>query len=183
MYEHFVIVSSAFSYGKRIAWHYSDTKLSVEKLQEVRKRSKEVLGKPPFSIHRFSTTEPTWDSVVRMDSFFGEHELIEDLECFLALIKKDKTVSALDIARYLMAFETLTKYELQTKVCEAYRRYWEETGDKLFKEEIVDLPCGVGVREIENFNLEQKEHFRPIMLARIMNAKNWNIIIRILEAV
>lgn len=157
MYQHIIVISSSYRIGKRIAWHYADSEISASVLKELEKKTKEKLTKPDYSIHKLSTESITWKSVVEKDSFFESIEVYKDLDDFLSEIKKNKQVSALDIAKLLLSIQPMSNLKLQKMIYLVYADYLERTKKKLFREDIVAFQYGPVVESIYHY---YKEHGR-----------------------
>lgn len=148
MYQHIIIIGSSYKLGKRIAWHYSDIEIDKQVLIELDRKTKDILGKPNYSIHKLSTDSKEWQSVISKDSFFEDLKVYDRLEDFLLEISADKVVSALDIAKFILAIKPMSNLKLQKMIYLTYADYLLRTGKKLFEDKILAFQYGPVIEEV-----------------------------------
>lgn len=86
---HFIAIANDYEDEKRIGWHYSSNeKLKKEVIKDFLKKSKEYLGYINFGIHKLSTENTSWESVVQKDSYFEDIFVIDDINKFLEKLIK-----------------------------------------------------------------------------------------------
>lgn len=103
MYKHFIAVTSVYSEGKRIAWHWSAENLDLSVLRDFRDAFKKVHGTTKLGIHRMMTDSQDWSSIVEKDLFFKDIVVIPDKEAFIHLANADE---GLDTNRIIKKFAT-----------------------------------------------------------------------------
>ncbi|MDT2698338.1 DUF4065 domain-containing protein [Enterococcus gallinarum] len=158
MAYHFIAVSSYYKGGTRIGWHYaSNTQLDKKIIKQFLDESELQLGKVEFGIHKLITDDCTWDSVVQKDSFFGDVLVHEDKDAFLSLLKEDRDITVIDIAKFFLSVGAVTNLKLQKLIYFAYATYLDKTGESLFPEQIVAFKYGPVVEEVYHL---YKEHGR-----------------------
>lgn len=149
MAYHFIAIASYYEGGTRIGWHYSSNdnldKAVIEKFLD---KSKQELGKIDFGIHKLTTESTSWESVYEKDSFFKDIYLAENMDDFIHLIKKDKQISAIDIAKFFLTLAPVSNLKLQKLVYFAYSDYLEKTSKKMFQEKIIAFKYGPVVEEV-----------------------------------
>jgi len=184
MYQHIVVIGSSYQLGERIAWHFADLQIGQAILSELSEKTKDLLGRPDYSIHKLSTDSKSWHSVVEKDSFFADMRVYEDLDLFLKVLYDDKKISALDIAKTVLSFQPMTNLKLQKMIYLVYADYLTKTREKLFQEPIVAFTYGPAVREVYDYYKNHgREEIRgdgqvvkldeitiPVALAKIMQS-------------
>ena len=115
MITHFIFMSSSYSLGKRIAMDYIVDDEDIQKdLKIYLKRITEECGKDvSISTHMIQAEDRTWESVCRSDYFFKDVEVINSLDKFIKLIKKDRKLEGIDIAKYILSKIECTQLKLQ----------------------------------------------------------------------
>lgn len=140
MFTHYIILSSAYSCGERIAMDYTDVTLKLEKIISFLDKIKEECGVDvPVSFYSIDTTGKNWESVAKTDGFFKDVRLIESEDEFISLIKKDRELSGLDVAKYILTnkIEDCTHLKLEKLVYLCYADYLCKTeGSRLFIDNI-----------------------------------------------
>lgn len=149
MAYHFIAISSYYAGGTRIGWHYaSNTQLDKKIINQFLEDSELQLGKAEFGIHKLVTEDTSWESVIKKDSFFKDVLIQEDKEMFISLLKEDKKITVLDIAKFFLSVGAISNLKLQKLIYFAYATYLEKTGERLFPEKIVAYRYGPVVEEI-----------------------------------
>lgn len=151
MIQHIIAIASSYKLGKRIAWHYADKQIDYSILEEVSEKTKQVLGKPDYVIHKLSTDSKDWSSVVIKDSFFEDYLVFDDLDEFLAVILADKTVTALDIAKLLLSISPMSNLKLQKMIYLVYADYLIRTKKQLFQDKIIAFQYGPVVEDVYQY--------------------------------
>lgn len=196
MYDHLVLLASSYTLGKRIAWHYSAKKIDKSVTEEVKTKTKKILHQPMFALHRFPTESTSWESVVKMDSYFADLDVYDSLDDFLYDIKKDQTITALDVAKALLSMKKMTNLKLQKMVYLVYADYLSKTKKPLFAEKILAYQYGPVIKEVyDEYKIYGRDSIediddsdevgsdfitRPIIHARFAKAPDHN---RILESI
>ena len=109
MIKHFMILSSSYSSGTRIALHYViDEHTSSEMLTAEVKKIKDACGETvSISTHYVETNSDKWDSVPDKDAFFAGVKVVDTLDEFVKLISKDRVLKGIDIAKYELLEELI----------------------------------------------------------------------------
>lgn len=197
MYEHLIILASSYTLGKRIAWHYSAEKIDKAVTENLIKQTKTILKQPMYALHRFPTNSDSWESVVQKDSYFADLEVYDSLEKFLNDVKKDQTITALDIAKALLSMQNMTNLKLQKMVYLVYADYLSKTHKPLFAEKILAYQYGPVIKEVYDEykiygrdSIEQMDDFelissgqitRPIIFARFSKTEDRNGILESIQ--
>lgn len=142
MVTHCILLSSAYSIGKRIALEYI-----IEESNEEAKKNLELIMKEcgkgiSISTHMIQTEEKTWDSVVKTDAYFKNVELVESVEKFINLIKKDRFLLGIDIAKYIATQIDCTHLKIEKLTYLSYADYMCSTGKKMFEDDIYAFKYG-----------------------------------------
>lgn len=150
MIKHFMILSSSYSTGTRIAMHYViDAHMTSEMLSGEVKKIKELCGETvSISTHYVETESPDWYSVVEKDGFFEGVHVVETLVEFVNLISADRVLKGLDIAKYVLATHICTHLELEKLVYLCYADYLCATRKKLFNDKIYAFKYGPVVESV-----------------------------------
>ena len=148
--QHFIILSSSYSMGKRIAMHYViDKEMTPEMLSDEVKQIKNVCGESvSFSTHFIETEYSDWHSVVDKDAFFEGVHVVDSLVGFIDLINKDRVLSAIDVANYIICSMPCTHLQLEKLIYICYAEYLCETKQQLFVDKIYAFKYGPIVKSI-----------------------------------
>ena len=162
MITHYIILSSSYSRGKRIALHYPFAGIiDDDQMQSVRERIKSAFtGTPPlFAVHVKQTDSESWDSVTELDSYFKGVEVIGTVDEFVDLISKDRTFEGVDVARYILSITRCTHTRLEKLTYLCYADYLCKTGKRLFEDKIYAFQYGPVVYSVySRFRDYSKEH-------------------------
>ena len=103
MVTHFIFLSSSYSLGTRIALDYIVTDDTVqEKLKEHLDKIIKECGKDvSISTHMIQSDDTTWKSVCVADHFFKDVKVIDSVDKFIKLIKRDRKLEGIDVAKYI----------------------------------------------------------------------------------
>ncbi len=136
--KHFIILSSSYYEGRRICMHYDEKYFTrIEDMQSDLEQIKNECGEhTSISTHFMTTHEHSFESVVEQDAFFHDVKMVDTLSEFIELIKKDRILSGLDIAKYILSKCNCTHLKLQKLVYFCYADYLCRTKNKLFADEI-----------------------------------------------
>ena len=150
MIMHFMILSSSYSTGTRIAMHYIiDANMNPEMLLSEMQKIKEICGETvSISTHYLETESPDWSSVVKKDAFFENVHVAETLVEFVNLISEDRVLKGIDIAKYILAMRKCTHLELEKLVYMCYADYLCSTHKKLFYDKIYAFKYGPVIESV-----------------------------------
>lgn len=150
MIKHFMILSSSYSAGKRIAMHYViDGQMNPEMLIGEVKKIKELCGETvSISTHYVETESASWESVIEKDGFFEDVQIVESLVGFVNLISADRILKGLDVAKYILATCVCTHLELEKLVYMCYADYLCSTHKRLFEDKIYAFKYGPVIKSV-----------------------------------
>lgn len=152
---HIILISSAYSLGKRIALHYTDElNASKEFFTEIQKdvdKIKEVCGEDlNLGSHCFKTDSTSWQSVLDNDCYFEGIVVIDSLDEFINLIQIGRSTNGLTIAKYILSKVDCTHLKLQKLVCLCYIDYMKKKNEQLFEDNIYDSEYGKIIESVYN---------------------------------
>ncbi len=143
MTTHYIIMSSSYSKGKRIALSNLVKEKDYLELREIVQDITSKCGKDvSLSTHFVQTDSESWESVVEKDHFFKGVEVIESKEKFIELIQKDRTLKGLDVARYILSKVKCTHLKLEKLVYLCFADYLCKYDKELFEDEIYAYKYG-----------------------------------------
>lgn len=162
MITHFIFMSSSYSLGKRIALDFI---ISEEDIKEIlRKYLDRIIaecGKDvSVSTHMIQSEDTSWSSVCNADHFFKDVYVVNDIDKFIQLIKKDRQLEGIDIAKYILSKVQCTQLKLQKLVYLCFADYLCDTGKKLFTDAIYAYKYGPVVDSV--YQKYKKYGYKPI---------------------
>lgn len=162
MITHFIFMSSSYTLGKRIVLDFivNDAEIQ-EKLKEYLDKITTECGKDvSISTHMIQAEDTTWESVCRADHFFKGVEVIGSLDKFIKLIKQDRKLEGIDIAKYILSKTKCTQLKLQKLVYLCFADYLCDTGKELFTDPIYAFKYGPVVDTV--YEKYKKYGYKPI---------------------
>ena len=152
MIKHYIIMSSSYSDGTRIALDIAEEKLlnqqTIKKIiEDIKSHCDEDV---PLSTHFIETQSLDWESVKEYDPFFEDVECIKSASEFANKIKKDRTISGLDVANYILSKIKCTHLSLEKLVYFAYAEYLCDYSEKLFEDKIYAFSHGPVIDSVYN---------------------------------
>lgn len=162
MITHFIFMSSSYTLGKRIALDFivDDAKIQ-DKLKEYLDKITTECGKDvSISTHMIQTEDATWEAVCKSDYFFNGVKIIDSLDKFIKLIKKDRKLKGIDIAKYILSKTKCTQLKLQKLVYLCFADYLCDTGKELFTDSIYAFKYGPVVDTV--FEKYKNYGYKPI---------------------
>ena len=188
MITHYIIMSSSYSKGSRIALDYLlDEKSEYLKLKEILKKITDACGKDvSVSTHFVQTDSKSWNSVVNKDYFFKEVVVIDNIDKFIKLIKEDRVLKGIDVAKYILCKVKCTHLKLEKLVYLCFADYLCKYDKELFKDciyaykygpvvkTVYDKYKGYGYKEIETDekDIVVKDIFEMPARSRILFAED-----------
>ena len=149
MIRHFIIMSSSYKQGKRIALDYKGAQLTNAFLSQQIKIIKDQCGDDvSISSHFIYAENESWAAVVKADSFFRGVYVTETLNGFIDLVKEDLVLNGVDVAKYILSKTTCSHLRLQKLVYLAYADYLMLNGDQLFSDKILAYKYGPVVESV-----------------------------------
>lgn len=162
MVTHFIFLSSSYSLGTRIAIDYIVTDDSVQEQlkRDLEKILKECGKDVSISTHMIQADNTTWKSVCVADHFFKDVKVIKSIDEFIRLIKKDRKLEGIDVAKYILSKISCTQLKLQKLVYLCFADYLCDTGKELFTDKIYAFEYGPVVDTV--YEKYKKYKYKPI---------------------
>ena len=148
MVSHYIILSSSYSKGKRIGMDFIINSQTEQEIIKTRNYITSECGGDSISIHLVHAENEKWNSLCKADSYFSDIEVIKDVDKFIKLILQDRSLSALDIAKYILATTNCTQIKLQKLLYYCYADYLCKYDGKLFDESILAYKYGPVVKNV-----------------------------------
>lgn len=146
---HFIAVMSHYEKGQRIGWHYAtEGRLDRFVIDTFFKKVEEECGPVQFGIHKLSTKDTSWNSVVEKDSFFEDIAISPDMDSFVAAVSADRKLKAYDIAKFILSVLPASHLKLQKLLYYVYAEFLQKKGKRLFYEDIVAFKYGPVVEDV-----------------------------------
>ncbi len=144
MVTHFIFMSSSYSLGQRIALDFIvESEETQGKLKKYLDKIIEECGKDvSISTHMIQAENTSWEAVCNVDHFFKGVEVVASLDKFIKLIKKDRKLEGVDIAKYILSKTKCTQLKLQKLVYLCFAEYLCDTEKELFTDSIYALKYG-----------------------------------------
>lgn len=148
--KHFIILSSSYSEGTRIAMDFVIESPEVKsEINDVVKRITEKCGNDvSLSTHFLETSSKSWESVVVADDFFEGVKLIGTDSEFISLIQKDRKLNSLSVAKYILSKIKCTHLQLEKLVYLCFADYLCSTDKPLFDDTIYAFKLGPVVKTV-----------------------------------
>lgn len=186
MITHYILLSSSYSKGKRIGLDFIIENNTVDsKIREiVTKINTECGNDVSLSTHFIQTNSSEWNSVVEKDFFFRDVEIIDSVTKFINLIKKDRKLIGLDVAKYILCKIQCTHLKLEKLVYLCYAEYLCDFNKVLFEDKIYayrygpvtksvyDKYKGYGYKEIDENEIVIESISEMPAKSRILFAEN-----------
>lgn len=162
MIIHYIILSSSYSTGRRIALHFTfRDEVDVVLTKSVRDKIDSAFdGKPPaYSVHVKQTEAESWDSVCETDSYFVGVAVIGSVEEFIDLVSRDRHFKGVDVAKYILSRTRCTHTRLEKLTYLCYADYLCLTGKRLFDDTIYAFEYGPVVESVySKYSGHSKDH-------------------------
>ena len=165
MITHFIILSSSYFLGTRIAMDFivpkDETEEIKEQLQElVEKITKECGRDVSISTHVVQAQSKAWESLCEADHYFKDVKVISKADEFIELIKKDRNLEGTDVAKYILSKIKCTQLKLQKLVYLCFADYLIKTKKELYTDKIYALQYGPVVDSV--YKKYKKYGYKPI---------------------
>ena len=150
MVKHYIIMSSSYTDGARIALDITeDSLLNSMAIAKIIQDIKQSCGKDiPLATHLIETESDSWTSVAEYDPFFKNVKHIKSVEEFSEKIKKDRVLSGLDVANYILSKIKCTHLSLEKLVYFAYADYLCDHSERLFEDRIFAFTYGPVIESV-----------------------------------
>lgn len=146
MFHHFILLSSSYSLGKRIVYDIVDDQTrAVEIINQIKQRCGNDVSISPHSI---ITGESDFESVRKFDCFFEDVLQMFSVEEFIKQIEKDRKLSGLDVAKYILSIIPCDHLKLEKLTYLCYADYLESTSERLFEDKIYAYEYGPVIETI-----------------------------------
>lgn len=186
MITHYILMSSSYSEGTRIALDYTiKEEQDYFKLKDIVPYIVGVCGKDvSLSTHCIQTESEDWQDVIKKDSFFRDVKVIKNKEEFVALIEQDRELCGLDVAKYILSKVKCTHLKLEKLVYLCFAEYLCEYDKELYKDKIFAYKYGpvvksvyekykgYGYKEIEKENIDATDIYEMPSRSRILFARD-----------
>ncbi|MBR6528902.1 MAG: DUF4065 domain-containing protein [Firmicutes bacterium] len=162
MVKHFIIMSSSYTDGTRVALDITNTNLlNQHSISNIISHIRHICGNDlPFSTHMIEGEDDSWSSVTKYDPFFEDVLCTKSLEEFLEKIKKGRILTGLDVATYILSKVKCTHLSLEKLVYFAYADYLCEYGHQLFEDKIYAFAHGPVIASV--YDTYKKSGYRYV---------------------
>ena len=159
-YKHHIILSSSYSTRTRIGLDIIDDDCGFEDAVSAVRMAYD--GKTvPFSIHMMSSDSESWESIVRKDPYFDDVRLIPTVEEFVELIRAERYLKGMDVARYILSKRKCSHTKLEKLVYLCYADYLCEFKSPLFTDRIYAFKYGPVVETVYRRYRERPYEIEP----------------------
>lgn len=150
MSKHYIIMSSSYTDGTRIALDITeDSLLNNEAITKIIQNIKQTCGEDvPLSTHIIETSTDSWKSVVEYDPFFESVECVKSVLDFSDKVKKGRDLTSLDVAAYILSKIKCTHLSLEKLVYFAYADYLCKYFERLFEDKIYAFTHGPVIHSV-----------------------------------
>lgn len=151
MVSHYIITSSSYKLGTRIALHYEDEDIEVVKCD--REKILQAGEDISFAMHSIIAEPGGWKKVVESDAFFDNIKVCKDVNEFIEIIMLDRQLEGVDIAYYILSKISCSHVKLEKLMYLSFLKYLNKSDDKkLFKDKIYAFDLGPVIETVyENF--------------------------------
>ena len=134
MCNHVIVISSSYKSGQRVALHYvQDKNESFDKINADISKIRLFCGEDiQLAIHKISTENKLWNSVVQKDQFFSDISLIDKVDTFISVVSIDRILKPIDVAKFILSIKPYTHLGIQKMVYLCYADYLCKTNKKMF---------------------------------------------------
>lgn len=148
--DHFIIMSSAYTEGVRVALNFIVTGLSdIDTIQGAMQNIKDVCGHDvPLSTHMIETNSESWQSIVDYDPYFEGVVCVDSVKEFIKKVNKSRTLTGLDVAKYILSMVRCTHLSLEKLAYFAYADYLCAARERLFEDKIYAFTYGPVIESI-----------------------------------
>lgn len=144
MIKHYIIMSSSYTDGTRIALDITEDRLlNSEAIAKIIQDIKQSCGKDvPLSTHLIETQSESWTSVAEYDPFFQGVMCSKSVQEFSEKIKAGRVLKGLDVATYILSKIKCTHLSLEKLVYFSYADYLCKYSERLFEDRIYAFTHG-----------------------------------------
>lgn len=165
MVRHFIIMSSSYTEGVRVALDITQASLLNSEtinamLQEIRSRCGDDV---PLSTHFLETQSDSWPSVAAYDPFFEDVVCVKTVSEFSDKVKESRVLTGLDVACYILSKIKCTHLSLEKLVYFSYADYLCRYSKRLFRDKIYAFTHGPVVESVfETYKRSGYQYVEPI---------------------
>ena len=162
--KHYIIMSSSYTDGARVALDITEaSQLNSDAIAKIIREIKQSCGDDvPLSTHLIETGTESWESVVKYDLFFLVVECVPSVPDFSEKVKKDRVLTGLDVAIYILSKIKCTHLSLEKLVYFAYADYLCEHGARLYEDRIYAFKHGPVVDSVyEAYKRSGPQYIQP----------------------
>ena len=116
--------------------------------QIIQSVKKECGNDVSITTHIIETDSKKFDSVKKVDRFFNDVYLVTNLNEFIKLVRKDRKLEAMDVAKYILTKRPCNHLLLEKLVYFCYADYLVATKKKLFDDKIYAYTYGPIINSI-----------------------------------
>ena len=165
MAKHYIIMSSSYADGTRIALDITEDRLlNSEAIAKIIQDIKQNFGKyDPLSTHLIETESESWASVAEYDPFFEGVVCSNSVQEFSEKIKTGRILKGLDVATYILSKIKCTHLSLEKLVYFSYADYLCQFSERLFEDKIYAFTHGPVVESVyETYKRSGTQYVNPL---------------------
>lgn len=165
MAKHYIIMSSSYTDGTRVALDITeDSLLNSHAIAKIIEEIKQSCGKDvPLSTHLIETSSTSWTSVAEYDPFFEDVECVGSVVAFSEKIQKSRVLTGLDVATYILSKIKCTHLSLEKLVYFAYADYLCAHSGRLFEDQIYAFTHGPVIESVyETYKRSGAQYVKPL---------------------
>lgn len=139
MVIHYIVLSSSYSTRSRIALHRAyHERIDHSEVGPMISRIESCFGGAivQIGVHIMQTRSDDWGSVTEEDPYFMGVRVIDSVDGFIQLIKRDEFLKGIDVARYILKTVPCTHSRVNILTYMCYADYLCDTGRRLFTDGI-----------------------------------------------
>ncbi len=151
MISHYIVMSSAYTEGTRIALDITSNSniLDTALIQAIREYIKKECGEDvPISTHMIQTESDSWDSIPAYDPYFQDVKCVESVQEFASIVKQSRVLSGMDVVMYILTKMKCTHLLLEKMVYFAYADYLCDHSKRLFEDPIYAFRHGPVIKSV-----------------------------------
>ena len=165
MAKHYIIMSSSYTDGTRVALDITGERLLNSKvIAQIIQDIKQSCGQDvPLSTHLIETTSEAWASVAEYDPFFEGVVCSKSVPEFSEKIKTGRILKGLDVATYILSKIKCTHLSLEKLVYFSYADYLCKCSNRLFEDQIYAFTHGPVVASVyETYKRSGTQYVTPL---------------------
>lgn len=165
MARHYIIMSSSYTDGMRVALDITEGELlNSEAIAEIMGEIQRNCGKDvPLSTHLIETESESWESVGAYDPFFEGVACTKSAKEFSAKVEAGRVLTGLDVASYILSKVKCTHLSLEKLVYFAYADYLCDYRGRLFEDKIYAFTHGPVVDSVyQTYKRSGMQYVRPV---------------------